>query len=130
MDIGEIDQGGHQVRIDLERASVGARRLLEILRSAVVENGGRGEVLRRRRFFDDGRRIHEGGHRRRLAALQLQHLRVLRVETEIQSQLSVPRREQIPQHRAERRPTGNRFVGLTNDRYSRERKEPLAVLAM
>jgi len=46
VDIGQIDYGGHEIRIDLERASIGGRRLVEILRIAIIEDGGRGEILR------------------------------------------------------------------------------------
>ena len=45
VDVGEIDQRRHEIRIDLERAPVGRGSPLEILRIPVVEDRGRGEVL-------------------------------------------------------------------------------------
>mgnify|MGYP007118308432 CR=1 FL=1 len=48
MDVGEVDQRGHEPQVDLERLPVRRRGLLAFLRGAIVQRRRDGEVLLRR----------------------------------------------------------------------------------
>ena len=68
--------------------------------------------------------------RRRLAALELQHLGRLRLDAEIERELTAARREQIAQHGAEAARPRELRIGLADDREVGKREERLAVVAM
>lgn len=116
MDIGEVDQGRHEVRINLQRTSICGCGLLHVGRIAIVEDGCREEKLLRRGGFRLRHRIHEGRKRRQLAPLELEHLCRLRLNPEIERQLTRARCEEVAQHGPEGRALSEGLIGLSNDR--------------
>ena len=58
--------------------------------------------------------MHERGERRRLRTFQLEHFGRLRLDAEVERELTRARREQIAEHRAETDAFPELGVGLTN----------------
>ena len=103
VDVGEVDQRGHEVRIQLQRAPVAAHGLVIPLGISVVGIRRFEKRLLRGGHVSARKRVHERRERRRLGARELQHLRGAGIAAEVEGELAGPRRHETPEHRAEAR---------------------------
>ena len=97
VDVGEVDEGRHEIRIVLERLAVRRRSLLARRVVAVIERGRRSEeVLGDGGFANGGRRGPGRRRRRGRLAPQRDDLRGRGVEAEVERQLPLPRGNHRP----------------------------------
>ena len=77
-----------------------------------------------------GQRLHQRRHRRRLRTPELQHLRRLRLDAEVERELAAVRGEQAPKHRTEGGAVPEVGVSFADHGQIGKRVEGLAVRAM
>ena len=122
VDVGQVDERRHEVGIDLQRAAIRGKRLVEMSRVAIVDRRGGDE------FALGGPRSRVRGAASMSTASgggsgppELKHFRGLGFEPEIEGQLADARRQQVAHDRAEARAVGQFGIGLPDHRDIGER---------
>ena len=101
MDVGEIDERGHEIRIDFQRSPIGVERIIEMIGVAIVQRRCQREFLLCRSCIVGGFGTHESRQRWRFVTLEVKDLGRPGVESKIERELPVPRCQEISKHRPE-----------------------------
>ena len=130
VDVGQVDQGGHEIRIQLQRLSIRGRGALEFRLVPIVQERACAEILlRERRVARAGRRFGQACGRRRLThpPLQREDFRGRGIEPEIELELSLARGKKRARDAAKRRAERELVVHLLEGRKVRKREERVRI---
>jgi glucokinase len=130
VDVREIDQSRHQVGIDGKRPAISVECLIEVIRIPVVQCGREGELPFGGDRLVSSQSAHECSEWRGFRSLELDDLRRLRIEPEIERQLPATRRQQISNDCAEAGAVAQLGICLPNDCQIPERIEHFAMGTM
>ena len=114
MDVGKIDERGHEIWIHFQRSAIGVERIIEMIGVAVVQRRCQRELLLCGSRLVRGFGTHESCQRWRFVTLELKDLGRSGLESKIERELPMPRCEEISKHGPEADAFPQFGIGLTD----------------